>query len=738
SPAIYCGDEIGMGDNVYLGDRDGVRTPMQWSADRNAGFSRADPQKLFLPVIISPEYHYEVINVEVQEANPHSTLWWMKRLIALRKRFKAFGRGSIEFLTPDNHRILAFIRRYENERLLVVCNLSRFVQHVQLDLSACLGMVPVELFGRTAFPPIQAAPYFLSLGPHSFFWFYLTPPQTVAETPSPEAGEAALPQVHADCDEDGFFQGKGASGLEAILPGFLTRSRWFGGKARPLKQAGIVDMFPLTNGIRRWAIALVRVDYLSGDAEMYAVPMALAPESQIGRLWQEHPEALIARLKLKGRPSAALLYDAVVDPAFGEVLLDVLARRRTLHGRHGVLRGLATRAFRTLLTTGQPLPPPAIMRAEQSNTSVRYGDRLILKLIRKLTPGVNPDLEIGRLLTEKRFPNCAPTAGAIELQLNRDEPMTLAILQGFVSNKGDAWSHALDRLDRYFEAGRGRALPELPAAFPVALLDATPSDQTAELIGDFLESARLLGRRTAEMHVCLASEQSLPEFKPEVFSKLYRRALYQSMRTLVGKALPLLRWQFNRLPEGVRPLAVSVMEREKELMNHFKDLLGSRISAVRIRCHGDYHLGQVLYTGSDFIIIDFEGEPARPITERRIKRSALRDVAGMLRSFHYAAHFALRRRQEDAIAPEPIKGPEHWAEFWQRWVSAEFLKSYLEQAGGGRFIPGSRDELAVLLRALLLEKAVYELSYELNNRPDWVGIPLHGIRQLLNGGHQTG
>jgi maltose alpha-D-glucosyltransferase/alpha-amylase len=733
SPTIYYGDEIGMGDNVYLGDRDGVRTPMQWSADRNAGFSRANPQKLFLPLNISPEYHFEVINVEVQQANPHSTLWWMKRLIALRKRFKAFSRGSIKFLTPDNHRILAFIRRYENERLLIVCNLSRFVQHVQLDLSAYQGMVPVELFGRTPFPPIQATPYFLSLGPHSFFWFYLTPPQTVAEGTPPEDGKTTLPVVEADLEKEDFFIGKAAARLEEVLPGFLTRSRWFGGKARPLKQARIVDMFPLEKESRHWMIALVQVDYLSGDGELYAVPMALAHENQFDRLLQEHPQAVIAKLKLKGKPTAFLVYDAMADAAFGEALLEVLVHKRTIHGRRGQIRGFTTRAFRPLLPKGQPLPPPTIMRAEQSNTSIRFGDRLILKLIRKLSPGVNPDLEIGRLLTEKRFPRCAPTAGAIELRLNQDEPMTIAILQGFVTNQGDAWTYTLDRLEHYLEAAAGQALPLLPAPFPVDLLDAAPTDEAAGLIGDYIESARLLGRRTAEMHMCLASEQSLPEFKPEAFSKLYQRALYQSMRTQAGKALPLLRRQFNRLPESLRPLALFVMEHEKDMMDRFKDLLESKIGAMRIRCHGDYHLGQVLVAEGDFIIIDFEGEPARPITERCIKRSALRDVAGMLRSFQYAAHAALLRRQENGLPPEAMAELEHWAEFWQRWVGAEFLKSYLQEASGGRFIPGNRDELRVLLRALLLEKAVYELSYELNNRPDWVAMPLRGIRQLLEG-----
>ncbi len=733
SPTIYYGDEIGMGDNVYLGDRDGVRTPMQWSADRNAGFSRANPQKLFLPLITSPEYHFEVINVEVQQANPHSILWWMKRLIALRKRFKAFSRGSIKFLTPDNHRILAFTRCYENERLLIVCNLSRFVQHVQLDLSANPGMIPVELFGRTPFPPIQSTPYFLSLGPHSFYWFYLTPPQTVVEGTLPEAGQTPLPEVEADLEKEDFFNGKATEQIEKVMPGFLSRSRWFGGKARPLKLARIVDMFYLEKAASRWAIALVQVDYLSGDAEVYTVPMALARENQFDRLLQEHPQAVIARLKLKDDPSTFLLYDALADAAFGEALLEVLTRKRTIHGRHRQMRGFTTRAFRTQFPNSRTLPPATIMRSEQSNTSIRFGDQLILKLIRKLSPGVNPDFEIGQLLTEKRFPHCAPTDGVIELRLNHEEPMTMAILQGFVSNRGDAWSYTLDQLDHYFAAAAGQALPELPAPIPVDMLDSVPSDETVGLIGDFLESARLLGRRTAEMHMCLASEQSLPEFKPEAFSKLYQRALYQSMRTQAGKALPLLRRQFNRLPEGLRPLAVYVMEHEKDLMNHFKALLDSKIGAMRIRCHGDYHLGQVLVKGSDFTIIDFEGEPASPITERRIKRSALRDVAGMLRSFHYAAYASLLRRQESGASPEAVAELEHWAEFWQRWVSAEFLKSYLQGASGGRFIPDSLDELRILLGALLMEKAVYELSYELNNRPDWVGIPLRGIRQLLDG-----
>ncbi len=314
--------------------------------------------------------------------------------------------------------------------------------------------------------------------------------------------------------------------------------------------------------------------------------------------------------------------------------------------------------------------------------------------------------------------------------------MTLAILQGFVPNQGDAWGYSLDQLGRYFDTLLARpGAPQgvdLPAASPVALLDTVLPPEAATLIGPYIESARLLGRRTAELHLALASESDLPEFTPEPFTRLYQRALYQSMRTLSGKVLPLLRLQINRLPAELRPQAARVLDRQAEIGARFKRLLGSKISALRIRCHGDYHLGQVLYTGKDFVIIDFEGEPARPITERRIKRSPLRDVAGMLRSFHYAAYAALNPPQgKEAAAADPSL-LEPWAEYWQRWVGAEFLKSYLEHSAGGRFTPDSRGEIRVLLDALLMEKVVYELGYELNNRPDWVKIPLRGIEQLLD------
>jgi maltose alpha-D-glucosyltransferase/alpha-amylase len=737
TPIIYYGDEIGMGDNVYLGDRDGVRTPMQWSTDRNAGFSQADPQKLFLPVIISPEYHCEVINVEVQENNPHSVLWWMRRLISLRNKYKAFSRGSIEVLKPDNHRILAFVRRFQDERLLVVANLSRFVQYAELDLSPYQGMVPVELFGKAAFPAVQSTPYFLSIGPHSFFWFYLTPGQAAVEAVSKTPEAPVLPVLEVDLDWRHSFPGKSdRPALEEALSVFVIRSPWFGSRARPLKRTSIHEVFALTQGSRRWYLVLLKAEYFTGDDELYAVPLTCADGPDAERLLTEHSSNAVATLKFKGGHATCLLADATADPAFGALLLQAFFQRRHIPGKRSHLRATTTPAFRKLQPKDGAFPSAKIMPVERRNTMLQFGDRLALKFIRRLSPGINPDLEIGRLLTEKGFSHCAPVAGALELQTDKGELMTIAVLQGYVTHQEDAWSCALGHLLGFFESVRlrhgGEAPPALPPASPAALIELSPPPEALESIGGFLELARLLGRRTATLHACLASVTDRPEFKPEPFSKLYQRSLYQSMRTLAGRSLPLLRWQFNRLPEDARGLAADVLGLESAINERFKMLLNSKITVVRIRCHGDYHLRQALYTGSDFVIIGFEGNPDHPITERRIKRSALWDVAGMLRSFHYASHAALI--EEENRAGGAVDGGQMcgWAEFWNRWVGAQFLKSYLQETSDSRLVPASREELQLLLDTLLLERAVGELSHEIQHRPQWVRIPLLTIRQLLN------
>jgi maltose alpha-D-glucosyltransferase/alpha-amylase len=741
TPVIYYGDEIGMGDNIYLGDRDGVRTPMQWSADRNAGFSRANPQKLYLPVIVDPEYHHETVHVDAQQNNPYSLLWWMKRLIAMRKRYRALSRGSLELLQPDNRKVLAFLRRYRDEIVLVVANLSRFVQFLELDMSHCRGLVPVEMFGGTAFPPIGESPYFLTLGPHSFYWFSLEPQQAALGRPAAAEPKTRVSTLVVSGPWERILQERNRAPLEGILPDYLQVRRWFGGKARRIKTATILDAVAVpTNGTTAY-ILMVQVDYADGDVETYILPMALAVGEQADRLREEQPGAIVANLRARDG-NDGVLYDAIVDPAFHRALLHGIAGRRRWRGFQGSILALPGRAFRQLWAGAKEPLEISPIRAEQTNSSVVYGDRFILKLIRKLEIGINPELEIGRFLTERGFPHTPPTAAALQYQRGRAEFMTVAILQGLVPNQGDAWRYTLDSLSIYFEAAlashyiaeEAQRLSAAPLSVNrlLDMTEAEPPPLALERIGAYLESARLIGRRTAEMHLALASDPRSPDFAPEPFSILYQRSLYQSARVLTRQVLGSLAKNLDSLPPELHEEAKRVLDLEPEVMRRFRSLLERKVEAARIRTHGDYHLGQLLYTEGDFVIIDFEGEPARPLSERRIKRSPLRDVAGMLRSLQYAPQAALLGQIEGIVIREEDRPfLRIWARFWYRWVAATFLKDYLLTSQGTSFLPHSRSDLELLLDVFLLEKAIYELGYELNNRPNWAAIPIRGILQLM-------
>ena len=737
TPVIYYGDELRMGDNFYLGDRNGVRTPMQWSADRNAGFSRANPQRLYLPIIIDPEYHYEAVNVETQQNNPNSLLWWMKRLIALRKRFKAFGRGSLEFLHPDNHKVLAFARRYQDECVLVLANLSRFVQGVELDLSPYKGLVPVELFGRTEFPVIADTPYFVTLGPHTFYWFALEP-QRLPEASLPTQ-ETRLPTLEVAGTLENLFRGEAKVALEAVLPDYLKARRWFGGKARRMKSVQLLEAIPMPFDASDAFVTLLGVDYTEGDPDIYILPLTAAFEEQAARILEGFPHSLLAYLQVtvKGKPQGepGILYDALYEQGFSALLLDLIVRHRRLRGVNGdILTSLTHAGHRLHKDAAVPLDP-AVMKVEQSNTSVVYGGQFILKLFRRSDEGINPDLEIGRFLTEKTtFANVPPVLGAIEYRRKSGESMTLGILQEFVLNVGDAWGYTLDSLSHYFEHALAHPEAQPPAVSQkplLALLDDDVPVLARELIGPYLESARLLGQRTAELHMALASSADDLEFTPEPFSTLYQRSVYQSMQSQIGQVLQPLRQRLKKFPDGVQEDVQKILDLEVEIRRRYRSLLQRKINTIRIRTHGDYHLGQVLYTGKDFFIIDFEGEPARPLSERRIKRSPLRDVAGMLRSFHYASYAALYG-QVSGIRPEDFPALEPWAHFWYTWVSVAFLKAYLSVAKEKPFLPADPTEVQLLLDVYLLEKGMYELGYELNNRPDWVKVPLQGLLQLLS------
>jgi maltose alpha-D-glucosyltransferase/alpha-amylase len=734
TPVLYYGDEIGMGDNIYLGDRNGVRTPMQWSADRNAGFSRANPQQLYLPVIIDPEYHFEALNVEAQHNNPNSLFWWTKRMIALRKRSGVMGRGDVEFLFPDNPKVLAFVRSFGDERVLVVANLSRHAQYVELAMADFEGTVPVEVLGGTRFPAIGRLPYLLTLGPYGFVWLSLEFDSTDATATGgvPVALPVSGPWESA-------FAGRDRAGLERVLRAWLRTRRWFAGKERQISSVRITATIPLPDRI---TMTFLTVSYAEGEPETYVVPLGIAEGDQADALVRDLAYALVAMLRRPGGDAEAVLYEASVVPSFGTHLLDVIAKRRRLKG-DGTLVGHAVPALRRL--GGATAPDGAslevhIPRADQTNSSVVFDDRFIMKLFRKVEPGENPDLEIGRFLTERaRFPHVPALCGALEYRGpgEDDEPATVAVLHQLVPNEGDAWNHALGSLGRYYERllSEGEGLdPDVEHLPPLLrLAEAEPSPLAEDLMGDYLDLAELLGRRTAELHGALASDMTDPAFAPEPITAHYQRALYQGMRATARRRLRELRRSARSLSEPARALADEVLAREGEAVAHFEAVIAGRVRASLIRGHGDYHLGQVLYTGNDFVLIDFEGEPARPLSERRIKRVALRDVGSMLRSYDYAAEVGrldVAGRGLVEQDSEAYAALARWAAFWQRWVGAAFLRGYLDAAKPP--FATTPEETAQLLPAYLLDKALYEIAYELGSRPELVDVPLRGVITILD------
>jgi maltose alpha-D-glucosyltransferase/alpha-amylase len=730
TPVLYYGDEIGMGDNVYLGDRNGVRTPMQWSSDKNAGFSRASPQALYLPIILDPEYHYEAVNVEAQELNPNSLWWWLKRLLALRKQYQAFGRGTVQFLKPANRKILAFVRRYENEAILVIANLSRFPQPAELDLAEFKDTIPLELFGRTEFPPISERPYFMTLSPHAAFWFDLQP---VAPNVSSRAGEV----LRVAGGWENLLNNGSRARLETCLISYLRHRRWFGGKGRPIKSLQLRDVVPFALESAKAFLLILSVEYVEGDPEDYLLPVAFATGEQQTQLEHGSPQLIVAHLQLDEPNLQGVLYDAVGSKEFAQALLDAIAHRRSFPGEQGELRTTCPSALGLGVNgNGNGKSECAVSKAEQSNTAIVFDDKYILKLFRRVEAGTNPDLEIGRFLTDAKFSGSPGVAGSLEYRRRNGESATLGILTDFLSGAQNAWEFTLDTLGRYFE--RVRTAPEAaqvdqsPAGSLLELAQGEVPHPVAALLGTYLESARLLGQRTGEMHLALASNSENRDFAPEPFTPFYQRSLYQSMRNLAVQNLYLLRQALPRLDDSIRPDAERVAALEIPILNCFRSVYETRITAQRIRCHGDFHLGQVLHTGKDFVIIDFEGEPARPLGERRIKRSPLRDVAGMLRSFDYITQAALFQQIErGSLLPEHLLQIEPWRAFWYRWVSSVYLRAYLRVVGESSLLPKTKAELSVLLNAHLLEKAVYEVAYELNNRPAWLKIPLYGILQLL-------
>ncbi|MDP1906158.1 MAG: maltose alpha-D-glucosyltransferase [Pseudomonadota bacterium] len=727
TPILYYGDEIGMGDNIYLGDRNGVRTPMQWSPDRNAGFSRADPQRLYLPPIMDPVHGYQAVNVEAQTRHPSSLLNWMRRLIAARRGHPAFGRGTLKLLAPGNRKVFAYLRAYQDQTLLCVANLSHSPQPVELDLREHSGRVPVELSSRNAFPPIGELPYLLTLPRFGYYWFELSqaaPPPTWHEDLPPLESVPVLVLT----EPRGFFQHKKVEmpGYEeliaadakrsledVLLPRYLAQQRWFAGKFVTHARIDFQPLGAWQSEHGRWLFACCRVGLAGGEAQTYSLPLALRwgePES----LPPEHLPRVLGRVRRKATPG--LLLEAQAETAFCRDVVDGIGKYLKLALPGGRLKFTPTRAYPDWVSAPADWPV-AYPTLEQSNTTVMLGDKLVLKLFRKIAPGLNPEWEMGRFLTEHTwFHQVAPVLGALEWAPEQGEPTLLAILQGYVENQGNAWEYTQSYLARFLE--NRQAARDTGGATPETSPHAA-----------YCAQMRLLGQRTGELHQALAVPSIDESFGSEPLAEGEAEAWSARVRLDVAGSLDMLGAALPRLAEPERDLARALLERRSVLEALASAPLPERLRLIKTRYHGDYHLGQVLVSGNDFVIIDFEGEPARTLAERRRKGSPLRDVAGMLRSFDYAAAAAGCRPQGESQAACAVIA--QLIESWRREVKTAFLEGWRAGIGGCAVCPRDPEQADALIRLFVLEKALYELRYELENRPHWLAIPLKGVMELM-------
>ena len=724
SPIIYYGDEIGMGDNVFLGDRHGVRTPMQWNANVNAGFSEANPQQLYLPIIRDPLYRHESINVKNQSTNSSSLLWWIKNTIGMRNKFLAFSRGEMEFLDTSNAKVLAFARSYKQQNIIVVANLSKYSQASTVNLKHYLNCELTEVFSRNRFPKVAQKKYQLTLAPYSYFWFYAE--KTAVEEELDE--REGLGYINAITPWEKFFtQYENADYLEKkILPRFMKRCRWFQGKAKVISRIKVDKFIPLKIEEQVYYFLLLEVSYIQRLPELYFLPVSFIPRDQVMEDFDYNPLSVISRIDLPNK--SGFIIDSCYDKTFRDYLFYAISIKHKVKFNDGAL--VFSPGVFAKLDVDKNEIRSKVLKADQSNTAIIYNDKYFFKFYRKIEKEINPDLEIIRFLTEKTdFKNSPQFAGGIEFKDNDGGSIVFGLLQEMVENQGEAWSMTLDELDRYYErviikTTGNYSEPPLVEESLLTFEETPPLIQ--ELIGKvFYDRVVVLARRTAEMHLALTSDKSDKYFTPDTIAPNYQRSVYSSMRQLLKDRFKLLQESMKKLPKNAQRLGEEILGLEKEILNCFSSIYKGKITGKKTRIHGDYHLGQVLFNGKDFYIIDFEGEPGFSFSERRLKKSPIKDVAGMMRSFHYAAYGSILLN--DNYRKKDIATLEYWAEQWQHYVNRFYLTAYFERIG----MPYT-EGVQTLVQVYLLEKAIYELGYELNSRPHWVIIPLRGIKYLLD------
>jgi maltose alpha-D-glucosyltransferase/alpha-amylase len=705
TPIIYYGDEIGMGDNIYLGDRNGVRTPMQWTPDRNGGFSRADPAQLYLPPIMDPVYGYSAVNVEAQARSLSSLLNWTKRLIGVRKSTKVFGRGTLTFIRPANRAVLAYVRQLGEEAILCVANMSRSAQAVELDMSPWKGRVPQEMLGRTRFPRVGELPYLVTLPPYGFFWFSLE--QEAASVPEKVLPREITTLVLGDSWENALSSWTRRTFETDVLPHFLADRRWFADKpAQPLSTS-VSAAIPFEHGEDRFAAVVADVTSLRG-ASRYFLPLTIR--------WTRYtavdrgPASVLAACRRGSREGTLL--DAIGEPEFIGALL------AKIHAAADAERGGKRLEFRPAdAFAKQPVPTVTSVNAaerEQSNSTVLVDNKYVVKFLRRIVPGIHPEIEVGRFLTDAaHFQNAPALLGSLEL-VEGDSRSALAVVHAFVWNQGDAWSVTGAALDRLID--EQRLSPDEPFS---------GNSETASM----LQRMRQIGRRTAELHLAFASRPDIPAFAPEPITANDSASWTDALLARARTAFDLLGRHRNELAEPALQMAQRLLDNHDAVVRHIEAGWNAPFVGLKIRQHGDFRLGQVLIAKDDAFILGFEGGPRRPLEERRRKEAPALDVAGFIRSIDYAAAAAADRapnlspEQRAALAPR-IRG-------WGERLAAAFSESYRETLGPAALWPAEERQTRALLDVFLLDKAFSEIEHELTTRPSWVHIPIEASLRIL-------
>jgi maltose alpha-D-glucosyltransferase / alpha-amylase len=706
TPIVYYGDEIGMGDNIYLGDRNSVRTPMQWTLDRNGGFSRADPARLYLPPNMDPVYGYQAVNVEAQSRSLSSLLSWMKRLIAVRKTSRVFGRGALTFIRPANRAVLVYVRQYHDEVLLCVANLSRSAQAAEIDLAPWRGRVPHEMLGRTRFPRIGDAPYTITLSPYGFYWFLLRDePETSGDVQSVPPEFITL--VMSD-DWRSLLEGRSRQSLEReILPAFLAGRRWFGEKGSPLLKVELQAGITLEDDNPGPVLALLDVATGRGHAR-YALPLGI----KWLRFDKVGPANILAAVRRYAREGS--LVDVGTEPDFISLLLRKIYAGETIEAGEHRIAFCPTEAFAAM-----PAPQVDTVKGvgEQSNTTAIADDRFVVKIFRRLQPGIHPEIEMGRFLTDiVHYPNAPPFLGSMELR-EGDTCTALAVAHGFIQNQGDAWTVTNAYLDRFVDEQRVLA-PDAPAG-------------SSELTS-YLHRVRHIGQRTAELQNALASRPDIADFAPAPLTPDDVMAWTDILVRRAEATFGELSRRRLELAETIRASVDLLLASRDDILGQIRTLLPVTTQVLKIRHHGDFHLGQVLFAKDDAYILDFEGEPQRDLADRRLKAPAARDIAGLVRSIDYAASAAFERALE--AWPDEHARLLHALEDFSRKSIEAFMSSYREALTNPQLWPGETADANRLLDFFVLEKAFSEINYELANRPNWLRVPLMGLQRILSQG----